>query len=513
MDRAGEIKKTQNKQSPNVFENNRLNVSSEYSHVVFGIMADHRFRRWSAKVRRPIGATAEQGRGADQQAASKRGASGSFRNCDNDIEEFRASGRQGGVMGSQQVASSIAISSNEQHAAAPRDSLGAFMAYEHSPVAHASDGPLSGLRFAVTDLFDVQGYPTGCGHPAFLKSANKAETHAPVVARLLDAGAEFAGKTLTDELAFNLTGINPFFGTPVNPKASNRLPGGAASGAAAATAADVVDFALVTDTDGAVRLPAAYCGLFGLRPSHGKVSLEGCMPLAATFDATAWMARKADVLAAVSKTLLKEDRVAIGRPKPTVISDALELMSPGPRMVFEDLVKRIGTVLGVIDQVALDPAGLEYWVKTYRACQAREMWSVHGGRIQQNRVQFGPGVRQRIERAAKVTTDRAMAVRETRTGLRARVDALLQHHGLMILPTTPDIAPLVKTPVRDLEADRDRMLAILCIASLAGVPQVTIPLGSFNGAPLGVSLLGPKGSDRALVAYAGKIADALGTAD
>ena len=131
---------------------------------------------------------------------------------------------------------------------------------------HASDGPLSGMTFGVKDLLDVAGVPTGAGNPDWRRTHAVPERTAPSVARLLDAGARLVGKTITDELAWDLDGENAHHGTPVNVAAPGRIPGGSSSGSAAATAAGLCDFAIGTDTGGSVRLPASFCGLYGIRP-------------------------------------------------------------------------------------------------------------------------------------------------------------------------------------------------------------------------------------------------------
>ena len=139
-----------------------------------------------------------------------------------------------------------------------QDPLGAFRNIFEPPIRGRSSGPLSGLRFAAKDLFDVEGYVTGCGNPDWERTHPPATRTAPVIRTLLDAGATLVGKTHTDELAYSVNGENAHFGTPVNPRAANRIPGGSSSGSASAVAGGVVDFAIGTDTAASVRLPASY---------------------------------------------------------------------------------------------------------------------------------------------------------------------------------------------------------------------------------------------------------------
>ncbi|MDQ2103939.1 amidase family protein, partial [Azospirillum isscasi] len=186
----------------------------------------------------------------------------------------------------------------------PNDPLNAFVPHGLSEIPGAADGPLAGLRFAVKDLFHIAGLPTGAGNPDWLRTHEVPQETAPAVRRLLDAGARVAGKTLTDELAWSLAGENAHYGTPENPKAPGRIPGGSSSGSASAVAGGAVDFAIGTDTGGSIRLPASYCGLYGLRPTHGAVPLDGSVPLAPSFDTVGWFAREAALLRRVGAVLL-----------------------------------------------------------------------------------------------------------------------------------------------------------------------------------------------------------------
>src|SRR4029079_18079033 len=153
----------------------------------------------------------------------------------------------------------------------PSDPVHAFIDYPDVPVPNAPDGPLAGLTFAVKDIFDVAGYVTGCGNPEKRAESKPARAHAPVVAALLGAGARFVGKTHTAELAFSLDGRNEHYGTPINPAAPGRVPGGSSSGSAPAVAAGLVDIALGSDTGGSIRGPGSFCGLIGLRTTFGRV--------------------------------------------------------------------------------------------------------------------------------------------------------------------------------------------------------------------------------------------------
>ena len=166
----------------------------------------------------------------------------------------------------------------------PHDPLGAFCRDNHVERDGASNGVLKGLSFGVKDVFHISGRRTGFGHPDWLRTHSPADVTAVAVQRLLDAGARIAGITCTDELTYSPTGENMHYGTPINPIAPDRVPGGSSSGSVSAVAGGLVNFALGTDCGGSVRLPASYCGVLGMRPTHGRVPLDGAIPFGPSFD-------------------------------------------------------------------------------------------------------------------------------------------------------------------------------------------------------------------------------------
>src|ERR1700741_4791316 len=188
----------------------------------------------------------------------------------------------------------------------PDDDINAFVPGPRVHIDGRPGGPLSGLTFAAKDLFDVAGYPTGGGNPDWARWNPVPTPHAWAVQRLLDAGATLIGKTITDEVSLGIVGENPFYGPPVNPRAPGRVPGASSSGSAAAVAAGICDTALGTDTGGSVRVPASFCGLYGIRPTHGRLNLTGMLPQAPTSDTTGWFARDAATFARVSEVMLGE---------------------------------------------------------------------------------------------------------------------------------------------------------------------------------------------------------------
>ena len=388
----------------------------------------------------------------------------------------------------------------------PNDLLGAFCTENHAALTGSGSGPLAGLTFAAKDVFDVVGSRTGFGSPTWLNTHAPALSTASAVQLLLDAGADMIGKTLTDELTYSLNGQNAHYGTPVNSAAPGRIPGGSSSGSASAVAGGLVDLALGTDCGGSVRLPASYCGILGIRPSHGRVSLDGVAPFTWSFDVAGWFAKDADVFARAGDVLLGEEGQAAPPRRLLFAEDAFGLVD---REVSDALVPAVELAVSAIgdrQDIIVSPGSLFGWFETFRVIQAWEIWSNHREWIEETKPEFGPGIRDRVQWASRVTDDQAEAARARRAEIVERIRSLFGEGDVLCLPTSPRVAPLIDTPQDELEDRvRSQAMCLLCIAGLAGLPQVSLPLASLGGLPLGLSLVGPWGYDRQLLALAQRI--------
>jgi amidase len=382
-----------------------------------------------------------------------------------------------------------------------RDEIGAFCRHTHVAVKGAGAGPLAGLTFGAKDIFDIAGHRTGFGSPEWFATHTAAVRTAPTVQRLLDAGAEMIGKTHTDELTYSLNGENAHYGTPVNVNAAGRIPGGSSSGSAAAVAAGLCDFALGSDTGGSVRAPASYCGVYGIRPTHGRVSLEGACPLARSFDTAGWFARDAALLERVGRVLLGEERA--GTPgRVLVAQDAFDLAGKAVTQALQPALDELGAVARETEAFTVAPEGLPQWFQVFRLLQGAEVWAQHGAWVNRVKPDLGPGVKQRIEWTSTINARDVGPAKAKREEIARRMNDALAGNAVLALPTVPGIALLRNAPPAETEDFRGRAMSLLCIAGLARLPQVSLPLARLDGCPLGLSLVAARGGDMMLLALA-----------
>lgn len=383
------------------------------------------------------------------------------------------------------------------------DPIGAFCTGKQVKLAGASSGPLAGLAFGVKDIFDIAGTVTGFGNPVWAATHPPAEATAPAVQRLLDAGASMAGKTLTDEMAYSLTGENVHYGTPLNPRDPDRVPGGSSNGSVSAVANRLVDFALGTDCGGSVRLPASYCGILGIRPSLGRIAVDGIVPFSASFDVVGWFAREAKLLADVGGALFDTPHPSHAPRRLLIAEDAFGFVDKAVSAALQNAVQRVFGLFDDREHVTVCDEGLENWFNIFRIIQASEIWQNHGPWLRQHNPELGRGVRERMEWASKVTPEEVVPARRSHVAIKSRLDGLLGDNDILCLPTSPRIAPFRDAPVDDVEIRfRHQAMCLLCISGLGGLPQISLPLGELDGMPLGLSLIARHGNDETLLALA-----------
>ena len=382
----------------------------------------------------------------------------------------------------------------------PNDPYNAFCRHTHVALDGAPDGPLRGLTFAAKDVFDIAGHRTGNGNPVWLDTHAPAERTASAVERVLAAGASMVGKTHTDELAYSLNGENVHYGTPTNPRAPGRIPGGSSSGSAAAVAGGLVDFALGTDCGGSVRLPASYCGIYGIRTTHGLVPADGVVDLAASFDTVGWFARDVQTMARVGDVMLAAAPDFVPR-RLLIAEDAFGFAGAEITDALAAAVMRLKTALPdhrPVEVYTGDPAA---WSGIFRILQGDEIRRKHSAWIDAHNPRFGPGIAERFRWTRTIDPTEVERMRPRREEVARHMDALLGDDALLCLPTAPGIAPKLATPAGELEVFRARAFALLSIAGLGRLPQLSLPLGTMAGCPLGISLIAPRGRDRGLLRW------------
>lgn len=348
----------------------------------------------------------------------------------------------------------------------------------------AKQAPLHGLTLGVKDNYDVAGAVTGAGNPEYAADHAPATSNAYVVDALLRAGTLITGKTQMDELAYSLMGVNARYGVPLNPIAPQRVPGGSSSGSASATAAELVDIGLGTDTGGSVRLPAAFCGLYGWRTSHGLIPADGMVPLAPSYDVAGFFTR----------TLPMMRRVMDVFTAPITSPAALKFWLPADMWTVStftpsDYFGPKGLGLSYIQDPILPEGGSEACLNAFRLHQGYEIWQQLGAWVTQRQPDFGPGVRERFSAASQITADQFQQVAAYRQALRAHLAERMAPGTILLYPTAPGPAPQLTMPQDEMETYRNRALSLTSLAGHAGLPQLTIPFCTRDDAPLGLSLV------------------------
>ena len=381
------------------------------------------------------------------------------------------------------------------------DPVGAFVDYPSLPVASAATGPLAGLTLAVKDLYDVSGYPDRRRPSAAARLERRQAGQQPAVQTLLDAGVRFVGKTHTDEFAYSMNGENPRFRHAAQPARAGPHPWWIFLGFGRRGCRRLADVALGTDTGGSIRLPAAYCGLVGLRPTHGRIDTNGLQPLARSFDTVGWFARDIGVYQTVAKLLLP----AAGDQPPItrlfVATDIAEyVLGDVERRVFEAALERLSRIVDINGDVTVAPDGFDAWRPVFRTIQAYEAWTDHGAWITEHRPELGAGVRERFAWAAGVSRPDYDTATAAKAIAGQHIASLIPPGSALVFPTAPSVALPLGMSGDELESYRNRSISMLCSAGLSGLPQVSMPMAEIDGLPFGISLLGPEDSDLSLLA-------------
>jgi amidase len=307
------------------------------------------------------------------------------------------------------------------------------------------------------------------------------------------------GKTICDEFFFSVTGANAHYGTPINPRAPGRLPGGSSSGSASAVASGACDFALGSDTGGSVRIPAAFNGLYGLRPTHDRVDLSGAQAMAPSFDVPGWFASSPGVFRNVGAVLLDERRVNAPVERIIALEDAFGESDADVADLLHTALEFMVDDLPPVVHARISPEGFDPWREAFRTIQGYEVWQTFGDFVTRNRPELGPGIRERMKFSAKVSEAEVEAARRANAQARDHIRQTARPGTILALPTAPCIAPPIDMAAEQMERFRVRVMRLTCTAGLGGLPQVSIPIGTLSGCPIGLSLIAWAGGDEALL--------------
>lgn len=365
----------------------------------------------------------------------------------------------------------------------------------------AGSGELAGLGVAVKENIAVAGQVTGAGNPDLRRAGAPATAHAPAVERLLAAGAQVTGIAVMDELAWSLAGINAHDGAPLNPAAPHRVCGGSSSGSAAAVAAGLAPLALGTDTGGSVRVPASYCGLVGLRPTHGRVPLEAVIGLSPSFDTVGLFARTGELARRAGRVLLGVEPAAMSaRPDRLLLAeDLLAGVEPAAATALRAAADQVGAACALrVQPIALTTEAAA-WRLAYRDLAFAEAAATVGPWVDRVGARLGPDVAARLAAARELTAAELARASQVRAQARAHLGALLRPGTVVLLPAAPGAAPRREAGAAELDAARTPLHTLTAPAGLAGLPQVSLPLARVEGAPLGLGALAGPGGDELLL--------------
>ena len=381
------------------------------------------------------------------------------------------------------------------------DTIGALVPHTVTePLVGRSEGPLAGLTFMVKDLFAIKGRKVSNGNPDFYEHAAPAAETAPVIARLLDAGASLIGITVCDEFFYSVLGTNAHYGQPINVRAGHHVTGGSSCGSAAAVAASMCDFALGTDTGGSIRVPASFCGLYGLRPTHGRIDMRGATAMAPSFDTVGFLARDAQLARKLGQVLLEGERV--DAPITRLIL-AQDIVGESEASADQALWQTLDTLAGTIpkpEHAEIAGEDIVSWRKAFATIQGFEIQSTLLPFVQSHNVDLGAGIKERFEIAAGITFEEVEAARKVRDHVTKRLKQIVKPGTAIVLPTTPTLPPERDIPDGASFAEfRAMTLQSTCLAGHAGLPQISIPAGEASGCPVGLSFIGWEGGDEALL--------------
>ncbi len=358
-------------------------------------------------------------------------------------------------------------------------------------------GLLNNLKFVLKDMCDVKNLKTSCGNPDFFKKSDFANDHAPFLKDLLNEGSVLKGITVCDEFFYSLIGENGHYGTPINLNVPSCVPGGSSSGSAAALTTDLYDFSIGSDTGGSVRIPASFCGLIGMRPTHNRINTEGVYPMAPSFDTVGWFANNVGIFQKVGEVLLdKMDKSDVNFRQFVIAEDLLELCDAAVQENFNNYIKNN---LPSIDKNRISKISKDIIADNFRILQGNEVKINIIPWIEKNKPKISPEIKSRIDMASKITDIEVSKALTFRENLIDEIKKSLPEGTIAVFPTAPFSAPKSGQDDESLGFYRKRLMQLTSIAGMTSRPQISIPKLKDKTGPVGISLLGWQDSDEILL--------------
>ena len=352
------------------------------------------------------------------------------------------------------------------------------------------------LKVVVKDTIDIENYPTRAASPA-LANIPVATQHASVVKNILDQDCQIIGKANLHELAFGITGLNSYTGNPINPKYPHLIPGGSSSGSATSVAEKICDFSIGTDTGGSIRLPAACCGIYGLKPTFGRVSRQGVLPQFSSLDCVGPFANDMSTLIQAMRIIdptFDIEKVKINHKHKTRIGI---LRVDADNSIWQSIEQRIEQ----LSNIEFEPVELELFQDAYKVGMtliSYENWLAFSYLISTGKL--GIDIRQRLLASAQITSEEYEKAKEVQQAFRQEIDQLLTQFDALLLPTLPIIPPQiseVNDPLKLLN-----LTSLVRPFNVSGHPALTLPLETAEGLPVGLQLVAGQNQDEKLCAIA-----------
>jgi len=373
-------------------------------------------------------------------------------------------------------------------------------------------GTLDGLNFAVKDNIDLQGTKTSYGSIPWKNHHTEAVYNALCIEQLLCSGATCIGKTIADEFTYSLDGESHFFGTPVNPKAPDRVPGGSSSGSASAVACRLTDFSIGTDSGGSVRVPASLCGIWGMRPSLHRISEAGVLPFMPSVSTVGAFSNNIETLEKVMKVLLRsEDREPGNLRQIYLLEDAFALADPAVREAVEKRTAFIHELEGItvtpvsLSRILGEDSNLDTCNEALRILQTLEFANTIGGWIETYQPEKGPSFTAAYQNVKNFDRADCLEALHACEKIHSRIRRFTREGDLFLFPTTPTIAPRRGTlnNLKNVRNFYNRTMAVTSFSGIGRMPEISIPAATADGAPVGISLAAGVYQDEFLLSAAG----------